>query len=357
MTTTAKIISMDDCRPTGAQLEDGYVRIANELYDAVLNSVHSLRHIKVVFALIRKTYGFNKKEDDITISQIAELACVHRNHVGRAIKDLEEMRVINPVRAGRYGLILGLNKRHDEWAKDEIKPRGQATKLVDSNQIGRSKQPNGCIEATKLVDLSNQNVAHKRQPQKTISKDNSKRIARSDERNERSGEAFALFWDAFGLKKGHKAARATFCRAFEEAGCSDAWLDAVVLGAKAEAARRPHLIAKGLTPLYAQGWISDKRFESEDLAAWGRFTDRQQAFVDAFNSNIGDMCAPVDEWSERRAALIDAALLHPWPIETWSRYWKRVSERCTFKGQVSFEWMVSWDNFVRVKDGEFGDLS
>ena len=57
------------------------------------------------------------------------------------------------------------------------------------------------------------------------------------------------------------------------------------------------------------------------------------------------------------AALIDAALLHPWPIETWSRYWKRVSERCTFKGQVSFEWMVSWDNFVRVKDGEFGDLS
>ena len=172
MATPAKVIHMEDHRSSGPQLEDGFVRVANELEDALLAKIRTFRHSQVVRAIIRKTYGYGKKEDDITISQIAEITGLHRNHVGKALRELEEMRVLNPVRAGRYGLILGINKHHSQWEK--------ATKTVaeESNQNGCIEQPKQLIVATKTVDSSNQNVAHNRQPQKTTPKDNSKRETR-----------------------------------------------------------------------------------------------------------------------------------------------------------------------------------
>ena len=172
MATPAKVIHMEDHRSSGPQLEDGFVRVANELEDALLAKIRTFRHSQVVRAIIRKTYGYGKKEDDITISQIAEITGLHRNHVGKAVRELEEMRVLNPVRAGRYGLILGINKHHSQWEK--------ATKTVaeESNQNGCIEQPKQLIVATKTVDSSNQNVAHNRQPQKTTPKDNSKREPR-----------------------------------------------------------------------------------------------------------------------------------------------------------------------------------
>jgi len=101
----AKVISMEEHRKPSPQLEDGYIRIANELFDAILEKLASYRHTKVVLAILRKTYGYQKKEDDITISQLAEMTGIHRNNVGAALKELEQMRVINPVRAGSHGLM------------------------------------------------------------------------------------------------------------------------------------------------------------------------------------------------------------------------------------------------------------
>ena len=169
MAYAQKVIHMDEHRGDGPQLENGFVRVANELEDALLLKIRTYRHSQVVRAIIRKTYGYGKKEDDITISQIAAITGLHRNHVGKALRELEEMRVLNRVRAGSHGLILGINKHHQQW--------GEATKTVaeESNQNGCFEQPKRLPEATKLVDFSNQKVAHNRQPQKTTPKDNSKR--------------------------------------------------------------------------------------------------------------------------------------------------------------------------------------
>lgn len=55
------------------QTEDGYIRIANELLDAILMFPFSKRQLKVVLALIRKIYGFNKKADDLASSSFQPL--------------------------------------------------------------------------------------------------------------------------------------------------------------------------------------------------------------------------------------------------------------------------------------------
>ena len=357
----AKVISMEEHRKPGPQLEDGYIRIANELFDAILEKLASYRHTKVVLAILRKTYGYQKKEDDITISQLAEMTGIHRNNVGAALKELEQMRVINPVRAGSHGLMIGINKRHAEWVGEEAKARGpgrKAIKLIEpqeGNQIDCAEQSKQCMSAINLIETGNQNVAHKRQPQKTTPKDNSKRIAQSADRaaSPTADAAFADFWEAFGHKKGKANAKEAFAREFAKAGHAADWLQTVMAAAAKEAQRRPHLIADGQTPIYAQGWLTQRRYEDEDVLAWGVFSAEQQAFIDCFNANIGDTCPQVTEWTEKRAALCDIAMRGKWGIERWAEFWRYVRDECRFGWPVSFEWMLSRENWAKVKGGQY----
>jgi len=357
----AKVISMEEHRKPSPQLEDGYIRIANELFDAILEKLASYRHTKVVLAILRKTYGYQKKEDDITISQLAEMTGIHRNNVGAALKELEQMRVINPVRAGSHGLMIGINKRHAEWVGEEAKARGpgrKAIKLIEpqeGNQIDCAEQSKQCMSAINLIETGNQNVAHKRQPQKTTPKDNSKRIAQSADRaaSPTADAAFADFWEAFGHKKGKANAKEAFAREFAKAGHAADWLQTVMAAAAKEAQRRPHLIADGQTPIYAQGWLTQRRYEDEDVLAWGVFSAEQQAFIDCFNANIGDTCPQVTEWTEKRAALCDIAMRGKWGIERWAEFWRYVRDECRFGWPVSFEWMLSRENLAKVKGGQY----
>lgn len=101
---------------TKPQLEDGFTRIANELFEAILKFGFSEREMSVVFAIVRKTYGYGKKEDDMSASQIGDMIGKHRNHVTVAINKLVSMNVLNK-RQGFHGMILGVNKEYRKWDK------------------------------------------------------------------------------------------------------------------------------------------------------------------------------------------------------------------------------------------------
>ena len=111
--------------------------------------------------------------------------------------------------------------------------------------------------------------------------------------------------------------------------------------------------ADGQTPIYAQGWLTQRRYEDEDLMAWGTFSAEQQAFIDAFNANIGDTCPQVTEWTEKRAALADIALRGKWSLDRWAEFWRYVAEECEFCWPVSFEWMLDRENWAKVKGGQY----
>ena len=76
-------------------------------------------------------------------------------------------------------------------------------------------------------------------------------------------EAFKLFWKAFGYTKGR-------------AGAIDSWLNIPELtdplvaeicrSAELEAVERPSILAQGKSPKFAQGWITDRRWEDEPIA-------------------------------------------------------------------------------------------
>lgn len=96
------------------QTEDGYTRIANELFDAIIRAPLSKRELKVVIAVIRKTYGFGKKEDDLGLAQLARMTGLHKPDVSNTVNDLVSKRVLNR-QPGKHRHVIGINKAYPEW--------------------------------------------------------------------------------------------------------------------------------------------------------------------------------------------------------------------------------------------------
>lgn len=85
---------------TSPQLENGYTKIANEILDRLIPYRISGREWQVLLTIIRKTYGFNKKEDFISMSQFANLTGMDRPSVARQIKKLLSKKLIGVSQKG-----------------------------------------------------------------------------------------------------------------------------------------------------------------------------------------------------------------------------------------------------------------
>ena len=97
-------------RPNVADLDNGYTKLANELYEELIGANLTKNQAKVAHAICRKTYGFNKKKDRISDSQLAELTRLPRQKVNKAKNELIAMKVIVKV-----GMAIGPNKNLTEW--------------------------------------------------------------------------------------------------------------------------------------------------------------------------------------------------------------------------------------------------
>lgn len=74
--------------------EDGFTKIPHRIYDAVLAQKLSASQEKAVLYIIRKTYGFHKSEDAISISKMASDTGFTRKTMVNAIHDLEKMGIV-----------------------------------------------------------------------------------------------------------------------------------------------------------------------------------------------------------------------------------------------------------------------
>ena len=106
------------------QLENGYVRIATELFDALIRTPIGNANSQVFYSVIRKTYGYQKKSDDISISQIIEMTGLSRRMVMYTLQNLEAKRMIIIKRKRGRGNIneinhICINKNYNQWVVQE----------------------------------------------------------------------------------------------------------------------------------------------------------------------------------------------------------------------------------------------
>jgi phage replication O-like protein O len=76
------------------QAENGYTRIANELLEALARIRINGEARQILDTIFRKTYGFNKTWDDISLSQFVLATDIQKSEVIRAINKLLLMNLI-----------------------------------------------------------------------------------------------------------------------------------------------------------------------------------------------------------------------------------------------------------------------
>ena len=96
------------------QVEDGYIQIANELIDAIISYPFKNSELKIVIAVIRKTYGWKKKKEQLSFSQISKISRVSIRHTKRVIKRLVQDNLILKEKRENNN-ILALNKDYYSW--------------------------------------------------------------------------------------------------------------------------------------------------------------------------------------------------------------------------------------------------
>ena len=106
------------------QIENGFTSVANEIMDALCKCHPGGSEGQILWAIIRKTYGWHKKKDAISISQLSELTGVSRRMVIYAVKNLEAKNMLTVERNHSDGFntvnIISFQKDYTKWVVQEI---------------------------------------------------------------------------------------------------------------------------------------------------------------------------------------------------------------------------------------------
>ena len=120
----------------GPQLEEGHIKIANELYEAIMAAPLTAREMRVVMAVMRLTYGWNKKQARVTGGLLAKLTGLHGSRCTKVMAGLIEKNVI--IRHGGSRSPVSINKHYREWRFEGQKhtPPSPKTEWAESAQNG-----------------------------------------------------------------------------------------------------------------------------------------------------------------------------------------------------------------------------
>ena len=177
------------------QLENGYVPIASEIFDNLYKLPLNGTELKVIACIFRYTFGFRRKSHKLSASFIARWGDCDVRAVKRALKKLQEDKIIICVNPEMRGVTseLMFNKNYEQW----ISTSGQ--------NVTSGQNATGAV-----VKMSPEPVV-KMSP-KIIKKDNKK-----DNKNIYD-DFFEKLWKEYPKKKGKAAVSKKAKKELYEAG-------------------------------------------------------------------------------------------------------------------------------------------
>ena len=123
---------------TSPQIEDGYIQIANELFEAECRVKMSGSEWQIYRFIQRKTYGWKKKMDQIAFSQFVDATGLDRRRVIEAINALQARNMIVVTKSGPgQPNYYGIQKSYGNWKP--VRKNGLVTKSGIANDKNRSQ--------------------------------------------------------------------------------------------------------------------------------------------------------------------------------------------------------------------------
>ena len=110
------------------QLEQGYTKIANSILEALAKIKLNGSQQRIIYVIFRYTYGFCRKEHELSETFIAKATGIHKKQVQRELNALIDMKFVLIVKEASFNTsrILEFNKNYDSW---------QVAKKIPPNEI------------------------------------------------------------------------------------------------------------------------------------------------------------------------------------------------------------------------------
>ena len=99
------------------QIENGYTAIANEILDNLYKLSLNGTELKVINCIFRYTFGFHRKSHKLSASFIARWGNCDSRAVKRALKKLQQDRIVICINSEQRGVTAELmfNKNYEQW--------------------------------------------------------------------------------------------------------------------------------------------------------------------------------------------------------------------------------------------------
>lgn len=97
------------------QKENGYTPIANEILEKLVNTSLLGAEFQVLLFIIRKTYGYHKKQDRISFTQFEKATGLSRQTINKTIKNLISKGMIVKIYLPENNLGYTFIKDHEKW--------------------------------------------------------------------------------------------------------------------------------------------------------------------------------------------------------------------------------------------------
>lgn len=128
------LFSMNDLK-ANPQLENGYTRIANELFEAIIEYPFTCAELRIILLVIRRTYGWKTNKSFISYGSVARKLRMDIRYVKRRINKLILDNVLFKDKT-EWENRIGLNKEYTSW------------QLWKSPRVRNSRPPGSGQQAT-----------------------------------------------------------------------------------------------------------------------------------------------------------------------------------------------------------------
>ena len=232
------------------QTENGYTRIANELFDAILGYRCSNLQKEIIFAVIRYTYGFQRKEAELSVRFLGKYLGRSYQKVSESLKGLIERNVIQIERefgCNQQSRVLKLNKNYDTWLiphsplKGEQFPEGEQF----LNSIENSP-PNGEQDSPPNGEQRNKNI------KKTLKK--------------YSADEFERLWSIFpNGELGNKGSKKNALKEFQKLDPNEVSLETLITAIERQASYKRACLKKGFAENFqhVERWLKNERWTDD----------------------------------------------------------------------------------------------
>ena len=130
----------------------GFTQIPNEIFDKYQKELNP-SEFSVLMAIIRKTWGWNKTEDRISVSQISMASNMSNKKVVRCLKVLESKKIISTKKRHNQTTKIKVLLGGDKISTPRDKMGGQRwTKLHTQNTLQNTYRENQVLGGLMTMD-------------------------------------------------------------------------------------------------------------------------------------------------------------------------------------------------------------